>query len=149
MAWKILTASLLITTVAFAEPVLEFAAKDESMFVESGDLLHVTTAFDYDSKPVVNLRLSPEKAKEFGALSGAHIGEPIDIIVCGQVISSPVIRDPIRGGALYISGSQDTNSANILAQRLKTGICSAARSGTGKGGEAGTGGDKGELKPTS
>ena len=54
-----------------------------------------------------------------------NVGKPFAIILDNQVISAPVIREPILGGSGQISGSFTVESANDLAILLRAGALPA------------------------
>jgi preprotein translocase subunit SecD len=49
------------------------------------------------------------------------VGRPFAIVVDGEVLSAPVIREPILGSAGQISGGFTVQSANELAITLRAG----------------------------
>lgn len=52
----------------------------------------------------IRLQVDSITGKAFGKLTYDNVGEPIIIRVCGKQASSPVIRDPIFGGEMAMSG---------------------------------------------
>ena len=67
--------------------------------------------------------MSSAKAAEFGEMTSRHVGDPMDILVCGRLMSSPVIRTPICGGSGQISGGFQMEEAQIIAEKIRTGAC--------------------------
>ncbi len=54
-----------------------------------------------------------------------NVGKPFAIVLDNEVISAPVIREPILGGSGQISGSFTVQSANDLAILLRAGALPA------------------------
>ena len=95
---------------------------DEEPLLTGEDLVDAKTAFDQQTtQPVVNFRLSTGGARKFGDVTAKNVGRPFAIILDNQVISAPVIREPILGGSGQISGSFTVQSANDLAILLRAG----------------------------
>jgi preprotein translocase subunit SecD len=118
---------LLFSTCAIAaEPVLKLSFSKEQLDLNQDDLDKVYVAFDSNtSEPIVVLRMSEDKAKLFELLTGRHIGEAMDVIVCSKTVLSPRIMDSIRGRMMQISGGLDVRAAQALANQLQTGTCPA------------------------
>ena len=72
-------------------------------------------------KPVVAFRMSPASARAFADLTAKNVGRAAAIIVDGHVMSKPIIRTPIIGGAGQISGDFDIEGARSMARRLSDG----------------------------
>jgi SecD/SecF fusion protein len=117
--------SLLLTTNAVAaEPVLTFSFGNEKIDFSEVDIDTSYLAFDEQSKrPIVVIRMSAEKAAEFGLTTGRHIGETMTASVCGTKVNSARIMDAILGRYMQISGNFDMKTAQALAEQLKTSSC--------------------------
>jgi preprotein translocase subunit SecD len=50
-----------------------------------------------------------------------NIGRPFAVIIDDQVVSAPVIREPITGGSGQISGNFTLEDANRIAMLLRSG----------------------------
>ena len=86
------------------------------------DLVDATAGFDQrTNEAVVNFRLSTSGARKFGDVTTRNVGRPFAIVLDDEVISAPVIREPITGGSGQISGSFNTQTANDLAVLLRAG----------------------------
>jgi SecD/SecF fusion protein len=95
--------------------------------VLSGDRLSDASAgFDPETRePVVNFRFDRAGAREFGAITQANVGQPFAIVLDGEVLSAPVIREPITGGSGQISGSFTVQEAGTLSALLRAGALPA------------------------
>lgn len=78
-----------------------------------------------DGLPVVSFRFDAVGARRFGDTTRRNVGRPFAIVLDGEVISAPVIREPILGGAGVISGSFTTETAGDLALLLRAGALPA------------------------
>ena len=72
-------------------------------------------------RPVVSFRFDPVGARRFGNVTKRNVNKPFAIVLDNEVISAPVIREPILGGNGIISGNFSTESARDLALLLRSG----------------------------
>src|SRR6186713_108493 len=99
---------------------------EKRILVSGGDLTDAQPGFDQrTSEPVVNFRFNTSGARKFAQVTQENVGKPFAIILDNQVISAPVIREPILGGSGQISGSFTVESANKLAILLRAGALPA------------------------
>jgi SecD/SecF fusion protein len=76
--------------------------------------------------PVVSFKFDTRGAITFGQITGANVGQRFAIVLDDQVITAPVIQQPITGGSGQISGSFTTATANDLAVLLRAGALPAS-----------------------
>jgi SecD/SecF fusion protein len=76
--------------------------------------------------PVVSFRFDTRGAVAFGQITSANVGQRFAIVLDNQVITAPVIQQPITGGTGQISGNFTTASANDLAVLLRAGALPAS-----------------------
>ncbi len=69
---------------------------------------------------VISFQLTSDGAAVFGPFTGAHVGQPLAIVLDGTVISAPVINSRLDTGGV-IQGSFTQQSANQLALKLRSG----------------------------
>jgi protein-export membrane protein SecD len=74
---------------------------------------------------VVNFKFNSLGARKFGDITRANVNRRFAIVLDNQVISAPVIREPITGGSGQISGSFTAASASDLAVLLRAGALPA------------------------
>ena len=55
-------------------------------------------------EPVLDLKLAPQSAREFGDLTASQVGKIVELRIDGKVVFAPIVRDPIRSGEVEISG---------------------------------------------
>jgi preprotein translocase subunit SecD len=114
-----------IVLPAEGEPGISYVV-DEAPLMTGEDLTDAQAAFDQQTnEPVVNFRLSTAGAVKFGQVTQQNVGRPFAIVLDNQVISAPVIREPILGGTGQISGSFTVQQANDLAILLRAGALPA------------------------
>lgn len=73
------------------------------------------------NEPLVAVKFTDEGSKLFADITRAHVGEQLGIFLDGELLSSPVINEPITGGTAIISGSFTPEEARSLAQNLSFG----------------------------
>jgi preprotein translocase subunit SecD len=75
--------------------------------------------------PYVSVDLDQRGAQIFGAITSANVGRKIAIVLDNVVYSAPVIREPIPGGHVQITGSFTYDEAHELAIVLRSGALPA------------------------
>jgi preprotein translocase subunit SecD len=86
------------------------------------DLVDAQAAFDArTSEPVITFRFNAEGARRFGQVTQENVGKPFAIVLDNEVVSAPIIREPILGGSGQISGRFTVEEANNLAIQLRSG----------------------------
>ena len=99
---------------------------EKRVMVSGGDLTDAQPGFDQrSSEPIVSFRFNTSGARKFAQVTQENVGKPFAIVLDNEVISAPVIREPILGGSGQISGSFTVESANDLAILLRAGALPA------------------------
>ena len=93
--------------------------------VTGEELTDAQPAFDQNGQPSVNFRFNPTGARKFGLYTSENVGSPFAIVLDGEVISAPVIRDAITGGSGQISGRFSVEESTQLAILLRAGALPA------------------------
>ena len=57
-----------------------------------------------------------------GDATEANVGKRLAIVVDGEVIAAPVIREPMRASRCSITGLRDREHADSLARRIRASI---------------------------
>ncbi|KAA5607528.1 protein translocase subunit SecD [Roseospira marina] len=91
----------------------------------SGDRLVDAQASFQDSQPVVSFRFDTAGGSRFGRVTQESVGQNLAIVLDNQVISAPVIREPILGGSGVISGRFSVQEVQDLALLLRAGALPA------------------------
>lgn len=95
---------------------------EQRILVAGEDLTDAQPSFDTNTRePVVTFRFNTNGARRFAEATQANVGRPFAIILDNQVISAPVIREPILGGSGQISGNFTVQQANDLSILLRAG----------------------------
>lgn len=96
------------------------------VMVSGESLMDAQPGFDQQTnEPVVTFRFDASGAKRFADVTQANVGRPFAIVLDNEVISAPVIREPILGGSGQISGGFTVTEANDLAILLRAGALPA------------------------
>ena len=115
------------TTVKFTtdDPPIPYVIENR-VIVAGENLADSTAGFDQrTSEPIVSFRFDTKGAQRFGQATQQNVGREFAIVLDNQVISAPVIREPILGGSGQISGSFSVDAANDLAVLLRAGALPA------------------------
>ena len=99
---------------------------EKRVVVSGEDLTDAQPGFDQrTSEPIVSFRFNSNGARRFAQATQENVGRPFAIVLDNEVISAPVIREPILGGSGQISGSFTVQGANDLAILLRAGALPA------------------------
>jgi len=99
---------------------------ERRVVVSGEDLVDSQPGFDQrTSEPIVTFRFNTNGARRFAQVTQQNVGRPFAIILDNEVISAPVIREPILGGSGQISGNFTVQQANDLAILLRAGALPA------------------------
>lgn len=92
----------------------------------TGDMLtNAQPSFDQNGQPVISFRLNNSGGRRFCDVSRNNVNKPFAIVLDNEVISAPVIREPICGGSGQISGGFTIEEANNVALLLRAGALPA------------------------
>jgi preprotein translocase subunit SecD len=106
-------------------PKVPYVIKKQ-VLVSGGDLTDAQPGFDQRSnEPIVSFRFNTSGSRKFAQATSENVGQPFAIVLDNEVISAPVIREPITGGSGQISGSFTVQAANDLAILLRAGALPA------------------------
>jgi preprotein translocase subunit SecD len=99
---------------------------EKRVMVSGGELTDAQPGFDQrTNEPIVSFRFNTAGARKFAQVTQENVGKPFAIVLDNEVISAPVIREPILGGSGQISGSFTVQGANDLAILLRAGALPA------------------------
>ncbi len=90
----------LLGLISVVSPVAAAAAGPLTLAVERafvGDAVGT-------SDPVLDLKLAPQSARDFGDLTAANIGKVVELRIDGRVVLAPVVREAIRTGDVEVAG---------------------------------------------
>jgi preprotein translocase subunit SecD len=99
---------------------------EKRIMVSGEDLTDAQPGFDQrTNEPIVTFRFNTRGGRRFAQVTQENVGRPFAIVLDNEVISAPVIREPILGGSGQISGSFTVEQANDLAILLRAGALPA------------------------
>lgn len=78
-----------------------------------------------DNRPIVNMEMNTEGAREWARITGANVGKRIAIALDSRVFSAPTVINKIIGGRSQITGMESPNEARLLEIVLKAGALPA------------------------
>jgi preprotein translocase subunit SecD len=90
--------------------------------MEGEDLADAAPGFDQrTTEPIVTFRFNARGTRQFAQLTQENVGRPFAIVLDNDVLSAPIIREPIVGGSGQISGGFTVEAANTIAVLLRSG----------------------------
>ena len=102
--------------------MLEFRDEEGHTVLTGTDLKDAQAATNPQSgQNVVNLEFSDEGAQKFADLTMKNVGRTIAILLDGEVLTAPNVREPILGGRAEITGQKTLEEAQNLAVVLRSG----------------------------
>ncbi len=107
------------------DPAVPYLVEKRAL-VSGENLVDAQATFNQQTnEPVVSFRFDSKGAQRFAQATQQNVGRPFAIVLDDQVISAPVIREPIVGGSGQISGGFSVEGANDLAVLLRAGALPA------------------------
>src|SRR3979411_2911813 len=98
----------------------------KQVLVSGGELPAARPGFAQRSgEPIVSFKFNTSGSRKFAQATSENVGQPFAIVLDNEVISAPVIREPITGGSGQISGSFTVNAPTALALLLLPGALPA------------------------
>ncbi len=89
-------------------------------------LQRAATAIDPTTTQIqIQITFNSEGAKIFEDLTEKNVGKPMAIVLDGQIISAPIVREKITGGQAIISGEFSVTEARDLTSLLNAGALPA------------------------
>jgi len=114
-------ARLLMLLMALMVSFPALAARDfrigTQRFAE-GEVLDARAVASVDGMPVLMITLAEPAATRLYQLTQSMTGQPLPILLNGQELPAPIVREPITGGVLEISGLQDFQECERLAREI-------------------------------
>jgi protein-export membrane protein SecD len=106
-------------------PKIPYVVKRQ-VLVSGGDLTDAQPGFDQRSgEAIVSFRFNTVGSRKFAQATADNVGLPFAIVLDSEVISAPIVREPIVGGSGQISGNFTVQQANDLAILLRAGALPA------------------------
>lgn len=93
------------------------------------DISGASAGYDQAGQPAVHINMDTRGARIFGQITRDNVGKRMAIILIekgkGEVITAPVIREPINGGQVQITGRMTVKDANDVSLLLRAGALAA------------------------
>ncbi|NUS21477.1 MAG: hypothetical protein HOQ25_17075 [Mesorhizobium sp.] len=107
------------------DPPVPYLVEDR-VLVSGDSVLDAEATRDSSTEQfVVAFRLDSKGTQRFKWATTRNIGRPFAVILDNQVISAPIIREPVEHGTVQISGNFTAASAKEFAVLLRTGALPA------------------------
>ncbi len=101
--------------------LLEFKNMEGQTVLTGSDLKDSKASAGQNGQSVVTLEFNSEGTKKFADVTTKSVGKQIAILLDGEVLTAPVVNEPILGGNAQISGSKNMEEAEHLAILLRSG----------------------------
>ena len=101
--------------------MLEFKDEAGTTVLTGTDLKDAKEQTDQQNQNLVSLEFSDEGGKKFADLTTKNVGKKISILLDGEVLTAPNVKEPITGGKAVITGSRTLEEAHNLAILLRSG----------------------------
>ena len=101
--------------------MLEFKDEEGNTALTGTDLQNAKEETDQQGQNLVALEFSSEGGQKFADLTTKNVGREIAILLDGEVLTAPNVKEPITGGKAVITGSRTLEEAHNLAILLRSG----------------------------
>ncbi|MHC1746051.1 MAG: protein translocase subunit SecD [Negativicutes bacterium] len=101
--------------------LLEFQDESGTTVLTGKDLKDAKAQIDQSNRNLVSLEFSPEGATKFAELTTKNVGKHIAILLDKQMLTNPVVEEPISGGKAVITGNRTIEEAQRVAILLRSG----------------------------
>ena len=101
--------------------MLEFKDEEGNTVLTGTDLKDAKEQPDQQNQHLVSLDFSDEGGKKFAELTTKNVGRRIAILLDGEVLTAPNVKEPITGGKAVITGQRSLEAARNLAILLRSG----------------------------
>jgi preprotein translocase subunit SecD len=101
--------------------LLEFQDESGTTVLTGKELKDARAQIDQSKQNLVAIEFSDEGAKKFADLTAKNVGKHIAIFLDKQMLTNPVVQEPISGGKAVITGNRSIEEAERLAILLRSG----------------------------
>lgn len=102
---------------------LVFEGGGERLIVPGERLADVVATREPGGTAAVRFRLASEDAEAFYALTGRLVGQPLSVVVCGEELIRPIVREPIAGGVGIVTQDSLPEALALAAQLTGEAPC--------------------------
>lgn len=93
-----------------------FYAHEQALL--TGEDVESATAVRMNGRPAVELKFTEAGAARLAEVTGSNVGRRMGMILNGELVTAPVIRDRISGGVAVINGEFTQEEAERVAAGL-------------------------------
>lgn len=101
--------------------LMEFQDESGAVVLTGKDLKDARAQADQGGQKLVALEFTSEGAKKFADLTARSVGKHIGILLDKQMLTNPVVNEPIPNGKAVITGNRSMEEAERLAILLRSG----------------------------
>lgn len=101
--------------------VLTFKDSTGKIVLEGKDIAEASPGYDELGRIVVNLRMREEGVAKFAEATKNNVGKSISINMDDEMLSNPVVNEPITTGQASITGQSTEEEAKLLAAMINNG----------------------------
>ncbi|TWH48892.1 protein translocase subunit SecD [Sporomusa sp. KB1] len=101
--------------------LMEFQDESGNVVLTGNDLKDARAQSDQGGQKLVAIEFTSEGTKKFADLTARSVGKHIAILLDKQMLTNPVVNEPIPGGKAVISGNRSMEEAERLAILLRSG----------------------------
>ena len=102
--------------------MLEFSTEDGTVVMTGGHLTDARASYHPTfGVPIINFELNAEGRRIFARVTAENVGRRIAISLDDEILTNPVVDEPIPGGSGYIRGFESLEAAQRIAVLLRAG----------------------------
>lgn len=79
------------------------------------------TAALYDGgtgQPAIQFKLAEDRAAALADITGQSIGEPLPLMIDGEIVTAPIVQERIEGGEIVVSGNFTLEEVEAIIVRF-------------------------------
>ena len=101
--------------------VLTFKDSTGKVVLEGKDIKRASAAYDELGRVVVSLEMQESGVQKFADATTANVGKQISINMDDEMLSNPMVNEPIKDGKASITGQSTEEEAKLLASMINNG----------------------------
>ncbi|MDR1702849.1 MAG: protein translocase subunit SecD [Sporomusaceae bacterium] len=101
--------------------LLEFKDESGTTVLTGKDLKDARAVIEQNKQVLVSIEFTDEGGNKFANVTAQNVGKKIAILLDNNMLTNPVVQEPIAGGKATISGSRTVEEAEQLAILLRSG----------------------------
>lgn len=101
--------------------VLTFKDSTGAVVLEGKDIKEAAAAYNELGQIVVTLQMKESGVQKFADATTANVGKQISINMDNEMLSNPMVNEPIKDGKASITGQSTEEEAKLLASMINNG----------------------------